>query len=241
MKKVLGASAILMGSMLSLHAMAGEVEEQYIIRFAQEVPVIDGKGVDAAWDLAQPLTEFTFPWRADEAPATEFRALWDREALYFRYVLEDKQLAIGTDPQRAVLDSDRAEIFLAKDPQLSSYYTMEVDPKARVFSADAAYDPVKKKRVKLDSSWSWPGLVTKASITEQGYVVEGKLPMATITKLALWQDDARSELLCALMRAEFTPGADNSLDMGWMTWVDPHTAKPNFHNPGTFGSCKLVK
>lgn len=241
MKKILGLSAILLGSMAAFQASATDVAPEYMIHFAQKAPVIDGKGLDAAWDKAQPLTDFTFPWRADAAPATEFRALWDSEALYFRYVLEDQNLAVGSDPERAVLDSDRAEIFLAKDKQLSGYYTMEVDPKARIFSADAAYDPVKKKRVKLDSSWSWPGLVAKASITDNGYVVEGKLPMVTLTELGLWQDTAQSELRCALMRAEFTPKQEGGLDMGWMTWVDPQTAKPNFHNPGTFGSCKLVK
>ena len=156
MKKILGLSAILAGSLAAFQATAADAAE-YQIHFAQQVPVIDGKGQDTAWDKAQPLTDFTFPWRADAAPATEFRALWDRDALYFRYVLEDQHLAIGTDPDRAVLDSDRAEIFLAKDLQLSGYYTMEVDPKGRIFSADAAYDPVKKKRVKLDDSWNWPG------------------------------------------------------------------------------------
>ncbi|WP_299017863.1 CBM9 family sugar-binding protein [uncultured Photobacterium sp.] len=241
MKKILGLSAILLGTLVGFQASAGDANSQYSIHFAQQVPVIDGNGTDPAWDNAQSLTDFTFPWRADAAPATEFRALWDREALYFRYVLEDQHIAVGADPERAVLDSDRAEIFLAKDLQLSSYYTMEIDPKARVFSADAAYDMTKKKRVKLDSSWNWPGLVTKASITDNGYVVEAKLPMATITGLELWQDEAQSELLCALMRAEFTPKQDSSLDMGWMTWIDPKTAKPNFHNPGTFGTCKLVK
>ncbi|MGI2800946.1 sugar-binding protein, partial [Photobacterium damselae] len=62
----------------------------------------------------------------------------------------------------------------------------------------------------------------------------------TLSQLELWQDKSQSELLCALMRAEFTQ-QDGQLDMGWMTWVDPKTPKPNFHNPQTFGSCKLVK
>ncbi|OLQ72913.1 endoxylanase [Photobacterium proteolyticum] len=241
MKKILGFSAMLVGSLVGFQSLADEAGSRYMIHFADQVPVIDGKGQDLAWDNAQPLSEFTFPWSSQAAPSTEFRALWDRDAIYFRYVLEDEHLAVGKDPERGVLDSDRAEIFLAKDPQLSSYYTLEIDPKARVFSADAAYDPVKTKRVKLDSSWNWPGLVTKASSTASGYIVEAKLPLTTITDLGLWQDNAQSELICALMRAEFTPKPDGSIDMGWMTWIDPNTAKPNFHNPGTFGTCKLVK
>ncbi|PSU43019.1 endoxylanase [Photobacterium frigidiphilum] len=241
MKNILGLSAIMIGSLAAFQAVAGEADNQYSVNFTQQAPVIDGKGLDTVWGNAQSLTDFSFPWRTDSAPATEFKALWDHDAIYFRYVLEDQHLAIGTDPKRAILDSDRAEIFLAKDPQLTVYYTMEVDLKARVFSAKASYDLVKKKRATLDSSWNWQGLVTKASITDNGYIVEGKLPITTITELGLWQDEAQSELLCALMRAEFTPLKDGNIDMGWMTWVDPKTTKPNFHNPDTFGSCKLVK
>lgn len=241
MKKLLGLSALLMGSVVAGQAAAEEVQPTYHVQYTEQAPVIDGKGEDSAWAGAKTLTQFTFPWRSEMAPATEFKALWDEQAFYFRYRVADKHLAIGTDPERAILDSDRAEIFLAKDVTLSSYYTMEIDPKARVFSAKASYDTKAKKRASLDSSWQWPGLETKASIKDDGYIVEGKLPLATLDKLGLWQDDDKSELLCALMRAEFTPLPDGSLDMGWMTWVDPNTPKPNFHNPGTFGNCKLVK
>ncbi|MDX1301335.1 CBM9 family sugar-binding protein [Photobacterium sp.] len=241
MKKKLTFSSLLLASIVATHVNASDAENTYEINFTQEAPVIDGKGVDKAWEKAVPLTQFTFPWRGDVAPDTEFRAVWDKQAVYFRYVVEDQHLAIGTDPERAILDSDRVEIFLAKDPQLSAYYTMEVDPKARVFSAEASYDMVKKKRASLDSNWNWPGLETKTSIMNNGYIIEGKLPLTTISEMGLWQDDKQSLLLCALMRAEFTPQKDGSIDMGWMTWVDPQTAKPNFHNPDTFGFCKLVK
>ncbi|WP_369686233.1 sugar-binding protein [Photobacterium kishitanii] len=98
-----------------------------------------------------------------------------------------------------------------------------------------------KKRASLDSNWTWKGLETKASLTDSGYIVEGKLPLQTLTDLSLWQNKQQTQLLCALMRAEFTQQADGKLDMGWMTWVDPKTPTPNFHNPQTFGSCRLVK
>ncbi|MGF1724794.1 carbohydrate-binding family 9-like protein [Photobacterium nomapromontoriensis] len=241
MKKLLGLSALLLGSVVAGQAVADDVQPEYRVQFTKQAPVIDGKGDDAAWANAETLTQFTFPWRTVMAPATEFKALWDNDAMYFRYRVEDQQLAIGTDPERAILDSDRVEIFLAKDKVLSSYYTMEIDPKARVFSGKAAYDTVAKKRASLDSNWQWPGLVTKASLTDNGYIVEGELPLNTLNQLGLWQDADKTELLCALMRAEFTPLQDGKLDMGWMTWVDPQTAKPNFHNPGTFGSCKFIK
>ncbi|KII79752.1 carbohydrate-binding family 9-like protein [Vibrio renipiscarius] len=241
MNKLLGLSVALLSGAISATAVADVNTQEYQIRFTEQAPMIDGSGTDTAWLEADTLTQFTFPWRPAVAPATEFKALWDAEAVYFRYRVSDDNIAIGTDPKRAILDSDRAEIFLAKDKALSTYYTMEIDPKARVFSAKAAYDSENKKIGSLDSSWKWPGLVAKSSTMDKGYIVEGKIPLSTLTSLELWQDSQKTELLCALMRAEFTQKPDGSLDMGWMTWIDPNTAKPNFHNPYTFGSCKLTK
>lgn len=216
-------------------------EHVYNIKHTDTAPVIDGNGSDAVWEQADALTDFTFPWRADPAPKTEFKALWDAEAVYFRYQVADSALAIGSDPARGALDSDRVEVFLAKDAQLSTYYTMEIDPKAQIYSAEATYDMALKKRTSLDDSFSWGSLEYAASYDQQGYTVEIKLPRAKIAELDLWQDKDQSQLLCALMRAEFTPLEDGKIDMGWMTWLDPQTAKPNFHNPGTFGQCVLTK
>jgi len=241
MKKILTFSSLLLASVVAAQVNASDAMDTYEINFTQDAPVMDGKGTDKAWEKAVPLTQFTFPWRSDAAPKTEFRAVWDKQAVYFRYVVEDKHLSIGDDPVRAVLDSDRVEMFLATDPQLSTYYTLEIDPKARHYSAIASYDITKKKRASLVDTWDWGSVEKYASLTDNGYIVEAKIPLAKITELELWQDKDQSELLCALMRAEFTPQKDGSIDMGWMTWVDPQTAKPNFHNPGTFGSCKLVK
>ena len=211
----------------------------YSLTHTATAPIIDGQGSDAVWQTAQALTAFSFPWRDTPPPMTELRGLWDKDALYFRYHVTDTAQAIGMDPERGALDSDRVEIFLAKDAQLSSYYTMEIDPKGQKYSARASYDMKLAKRVTLDDSFQWGTLQYATSHDEQGYTVEIKIPRAKISELDLWQDDAQSELLCALMRAEFTPQSDGSLDMGWMTWIDPNTAKPNFHNPDTFGRCLL--
>ena len=248
MNKLVIIAAAVTASMTSYHVVAETVTPTvepvtavYNINYAKVAPVIDGIAHDNEWKSAQALTDFTFPWRDTPAPATEFKAVWNADSLYFQYTVTDANVAIGTDPERAILDSDRVEIFLAKDANLSRYYTMEIDPKARVFSAEASYDMANQKRASLDSHWAWKGLETKASLTDSGYIVEGKLPLQTLTDLSLWQNKQQTQLLCALMRAEFTQQADGKLDMGWMTWIDPKTPKPNFHNPQTFGRCQLVK
>lgn len=211
----------------------------YDLTYATKAPVIDGNANDAVWQQADTVSDFSFPWRKDTPPATHFRALWDADALYFLYEVKDKHLAIGKDPSRGALDSDRVEVFLAKDKVASVYYTMEIDPEAQIYSARATYSMDIKKRTSLDDSFKWGNLDYAAKVNKEGYTVEIKLPRSKITELGLWQDQQQTQLLCALMRAEFTPLADGSLDMGWMTWKDPNTKKPNFHNPGTFGECTL--
>lgn len=240
MSKLVYVTALLLGSSLATNVYAS-ADSEYLIEYSTQSPVIDGNPTDTAWDDANTLTQFSFPWRSQLAPATEFKALWNADGLFFRYRVSDENIAIGTDPKRAILDSDRVEMFLAKDKQLTTYYTMEIDPKARVFSAKASYDSENKKIGQLDSTWTWPGLETQATIVDGGYIVETKIPFMTLTSLGLWQDEQQTELNCALMRAEFTQQADGKLDMGWMTWKDPNTEKPNFHNPYTFGLCKLMK
>ncbi|MGR5460021.1 CBM9 family sugar-binding protein [Vibrio alfacsensis] len=240
MSKLFYITALLLGSSLATNVHAN-TNNEYLIQYSAQSPVIDGNPSDKAWDEANTLTQFSFPWRTQLAPATEFKALWNEDGLFFRYRISDKNIAIGIDPKRAILDSDRVEIFLAKDEQLTTYYTMEIDPKARVFSAKASYDSQHKKIGHLDSTWIWPGLETQAATVDGGYIVETKIPVTTLTSLGLWQDEQQTALRCALMRAEFTKQADGKLDMGWMTWIDPNTLKPNFHNPYTFGLCKLIK
>ncbi len=241
MNKQLTISSLLLASCFALPINAAEVDHTYNINYINDAPVLNGQGVDKAWEKANPLIDFTFPWRADPAPATEFRALWNDKAIYFRYVVADNNLSIGRSAERGVLDSDRVELFLAKDPQLSTYYTLEIDAQAQAYSAIASYSVNLKKRTSLVDSWDWGSVEKYASVTANGYIVEAKIPLDKISELGLWQNNEKTQLLCALMRAEFTPLEDGSIDMGWMTWVDPKTAKPNFHNPGTFGKCNLVK
>lgn len=233
MKKLL---AIAIASFcVSAGAIAGDT---YLIKHVDNAPIIDANENDAAWQQAQTLTQFTFPWDTKMAPATEFKAVWNSEAIYFRYRVADKHVTIG-EGERGALDSDRVEIFLAKDKKLSQYYTMEIDANDQIYSAIGTYDVKIQKRTSL-IEFEWDGLKTSSKQTEDGYLVEGSIPMSTLTKMGLWQDKEQTQLLCALMRAEFTK-TTNGIDMGWIAWNDPQLPTPNFHNPKPFGQCQLVK
>ncbi|MGF1777315.1 carbohydrate-binding family 9-like protein [Vibrio nomapromontoriensis] len=239
-KKLAPALLLLSGSLIAAEK-TNDIENIYQIQYTKITPQLGDKDSNTLWESANTLTSFTLPWRTTTPPKTQFKALWNEDAIYIRYIVEDRNVVIGSDPQRGALDSDRVEIFLAQDRQLTNYYTLEVDATTQFYSMHAQYDQEAKKIGSRDDVWHWNNVETYGDTTPDGYHVEMKIPLETITELKLWQNDDQTQLLCALMRAEFSKMENGEIDMAWMTWIDPNTPKPNFHNPGTFGECQLVK
>ncbi len=209
----------------------------YEVKAAATAPQPDGSGADPAWQQAVLLSDFRFPWEDRPAPLTQFRALWDADFLYFQFDVEDPDLVIHEDSTRdkSVLGSDRVELFFSTNDTLNPYYSLEMDPRAWVFSSKGEFHR------KIDPSWSWPGLETFASLTEKGYVLEGRIPMQSLTDLALWQDAARTRLIVAVLRAEFDHLPDGKVKHGWISWIQPNSPKPDFHIPSAFGRWELVR
>lgn len=207
----------------------------YAVNKAATAPTLDGTGADPAWESAELLTDFRFPWQDRPAPLTQFRALWDASFIYFQFDVEDPDLVIHEDPDkdRSVLGSDRVELFLSTNESLNPYYSLEMDPRAWVFSSIGTFPR------NIDASWSWPGLETFASITEKGYILEGRIPMQSLTDLELWQDDAHKKLIVAVLRAEFDHMEDGSIKHNWISWIQPDSPKPDFHIPSAFGRWEL--
>ncbi|MCW2258241.1 hypothetical protein M2263_004332 [Providencia alcalifaciens] len=126
------------GAMLvSVSVMAKE----YQINHTQLIKSLDDAQKSTVWDQAEVLTDFTYPWEKETPPKTDFRALWSDNALYFRFIVDDKDIQLGNNPDKdqAVLDSDRVELFFATSPELKPYYTAEMDPKGRTFDAQAHF------------------------------------------------------------------------------------------------------
>ncbi|MGI9543380.1 MAG: sugar-binding protein, partial [Cyclobacteriaceae bacterium] len=78
---------------------------------------LTGQGTDPAWNNAEVLTDFTYPWRDEVAPSTTFKGLWDDTYFYFLYRAVDpdivtKERGLG---ERDAVDSDRVEIFFKAD------------------------------------------------------------------------------------------------------------------------------
>ncbi|MEX6398835.1 sugar-binding protein [Providencia hangzhouensis] len=104
---LLAASAVLV--------TASVAAKEYQINHTDQLKSLnDATKSTEVWEKAEVLTDFTYPWEKEVAPKTDFRALWSDDALYFRFIADDKDIQLGDNPDKdqAVLDSDRVELFL---------------------------------------------------------------------------------------------------------------------------------
>ncbi len=207
-----------------------------LLEQGQSISVV-GSGKDPNWQVAQVLTDFSFPWSTRAPSATEFRAVWDTQQWYFRFDVADSDVVLsnGADAMQKVIGSDRAEIFFSTGPDLNPYFGIEIDARGEVLDYAARYHR------QMNWDWTCEGLVVAASLTHTGYVVEGRIPLATFRKLScLHRDDTGEYLQAGLYRAEFSrdPGGGAVIE-DWMSWVDPQVAAPDFHVPTSFGMIRL--
>ena len=74
---------------------------------------------------------------------------------------------------------DRVEMFFSRDPAWRTIICLEIDSRGRVFDYRASYYR------KFDPGWSCKGLETAALRLDRGYVVEGRIPRATLAEMGL--------------------------------------------------------
>jgi hypothetical protein len=197
---------------------------------------VKSAGSKLDWATASPLTDFAFPWEPTPNPFTEFRALCDAadDRLHFRFECIDHDLVKGEGKtvKERVLGSDRVEIFFTPELRLDPYFCLEMSP-----WGDAYVYRAKTYR-QFDDDFSWPGLLLETAVQGERYTVVGSLPLQTLRDLRVLRPGSR-ELWAGLYRAEFSQRPDGSVHQGWMSWVDPATAQPDFHVPTSFGVLEL--
>ncbi|WP_207514677.1 carbohydrate-binding family 9-like protein [Longitalea luteola] len=191
---------------------------------------ITGRGDHTSWKNANVLTNFSYPWEKEQAPATSFSALWDGSWLYCLFQVHDDSVItlVNKNDKLEVGASDRVEIFLSPDTSLSPYYCLEMDATGRVLDYRASYYR------KMDYSWKWPNdqFIIKTAKNKSGYVVEIAISIQSLNDLGLLKNN---RLLAGLFRAERKSGREARANLHWISWVKPNAAKPDFHIPSAFG------
>ena len=198
--------------------------KRYEVYFSHDLNPDDGRLLD----------DFCFPWLNIQVPKTEFRAVWNHDRLGFCFDVTDTDIVLGeeSDKDKAVLGSDRIELFFASSSDLvQPYFGAEMDPRGWV------YDYTAKMHRQFDDSWSFSSLELSGTIREGGYSVEGSFSIEELKDLQCLVDDS---MITGVYRAEFSHGQDDIVQ-NWISWIDPGGATPDFHVPGSFGVFDFVR
>ena len=113
------------------------------------------------------------------------------------------------------------------------YYGVEIDPQGRVHDYSIEYYR------HFDGTWNLEGLDSAGVATDDGYIVEGKVPMASLQDLDLIHDNV---MRAGVYRAEFSlPAEDGELVQEWISWIDPKTEAPDYHVDSSFGEFRFLQ
>jgi hypothetical protein len=232
-------------------------DKTYRARYLPQATIeLDGRLDEPAWSNAAVEQGFIFPWKERPAPPTEFRAVCDEANLYVAFRADDADVFVldkFRDEENAVFE-DRAEIYFVRDDRMEDYYCVEIDSRGRAFDYRASYYR------RIDPTWNWEGLQTAGSPTAAGYVVEGRIPLASLEAMGFPRLRPGVKIRCGLYRAEFSHDRSGrpvvqkesihnlgrQLDgpppiEAWMSWVDPNTVEPDFHVPTSLGWLEVVE
>lgn len=214
----------------------------YDVEKMAKAPVIDGT-LETIWDNVRAIDgNFHFPWSAKVSPRTIFKACQDGKNFYFSFIVYDKEILYDEkwNGERTVDNEDRVELFFASadagidmpgDNGMPKYYATEIDPMGRVHDYSMIYYR------NIDSEWNMEGLKTSAKIEKDKYIVEGSVPIATLKNLGLMSKDNRMRV--GVYRAEFSRKG-KTIEMEWISWVDPKTKNPDYHVDSSFGEFRFL-
>ncbi len=209
-----------------------------IVKLAPSTILINGHLSEPQWQQASITKSFTLPWRDFLPQKTQFSTFIDDNNLYFAFIVNDTDVVLSNDfiDENTVANEDRVEIFISKSIDLSQYYCIEMDAKGRVL------DYLAKSYRQFDSSWQLSGLEVASKITPQGYIIEGKFPIASLLAMGITEDTFH----LGLFRADYhhqksAQGKTISDDIQWISWVDPQISSPDFHIPQVFIPVKLAQ
>lgn len=192
--------------------------------------IISGNGDDLEWDNAQILTDFCSPWSTGKGKEVIFKALWDRENLFFNFTVLDTEIHIEKkdDSIESIGNSDRVELFFRTDPAMNPYYCLEIDTRGRVMDFIAYPDK------NFDFNWNWPKneLTVKSSVKANSFIVEGSISIESLKSLSLIKNN---RIETGIFRAKYIKTQNESVKPNWITWINPNTETPNFHIASSFG------
>jgi len=225
---------------------APPVPELTVPRRSQDAVVnIDGVLDEPVWEQAGRTSAFVHPTTGKADPQLpvqgHVRVLYDAEALYLGFEVSDVDVRGGfsadeEDPHLWTGDTVELMIDPDGDGDGRDYYELQINPQNLVF--DSAFDSYNQPRGGPNRPFgheSWRSAVTSAvridgtlddkSDHDGGYVVEARLPFASLTRAAKTPPDPGDR-----WRMNFYALQNN----GGAAW-SPILGQGNFHRASRFG------
>jgi hypothetical protein len=211
-----------------LTACNGQKTEEYIVNKIDSGITVDGDLSEPAWNTANIIEDFVYPWKPAHSQPTTFMALHDGDFLYLAYRMVD-DVIIAPDlvsGEQDLIEQDRVEIYVAPDKMISDYYCIEMDVKGRKLDYRGKYHR------QFDFFWEFNDVTHKGTYTDDGYQIEAAISLQALDDLGVVKDGV---LYAGIYRADFHYDHDSSVIHVYATWIDPKVEEPDFHIPASLG------
>jgi len=206
----------------------------YAIERTEGPIAVDGFLREAAWDRAQRIDNFSYPWFKEGFPEqTVARLLWDDERLYISFVAHDTHISAHYQQRdEPVSRDDCVEVFIApEERQLHNYFNFEFNALGTILdrsphsNRSSAWNAKNiKVAIRID------GTLNDHSDIDEQWITELSIPFTVFSGFAsslppVAGDSWRLNL--------YRTGGE--INLQYATWSDTHRPKPQFHAPDRFG------
>ena len=190
---------------------------------------LDGIIEESEWSVASILTNLHSPWVPEKLDSTIFRCYISENYFNFCFEVVDRTITVlKYEDEMSVAKGGRVELFFSSTSNLSRYYCMEINPYGHVLDYKAEFYR------NFDNIWNFIDLAINSTLTHNGYIVEGRIPILELNKLDI---DLSNGFYFGVFRADFTE--ENKDSVIWHTWQKPISKEPDFHISSAFGKSKI--
>ena len=218
-------------------------QKTYDIRRTSSPIQIDGKLDEAAWQDAESVGDFDFPWfQSGTKEQTVAKLLWDDRNLYVSWQATDSHISASiTERHGPVSKDDCVEIFISPNPQkVRNYYTFEINAIGTMLNrarTDWWTGPPTWEPEGVSYRASFDGLTKKEeSPQDSEWIVEAAIPLKNFVRDAAHTPPENGDIWrLNLQRLGGITNAQAS------TWAPLPAGVKSFHTPEAFGTVRFVK
>lgn len=215
---------------------------RYAVKRAPSPIAIDGTLDDSAWAAATAPLTLQFLWDAQTGAkqATLVRLLWDADALYVGYEVEDADITAQylqrDDP---TYRDDAVEIFVNPNPgQEAVYYGFEWNARGVMYdylnyNSRTLFKRFDATGVKVAASLR--GTLNQRTDVDKGWSLEAAIPWVNFEELS-----RRPPVAGAIWKANVNRWDGVEPNRRMSIWSDPQQSTPWPHVPARFGELVFV-